>query len=154
MIDLDPRFEVARQLAAEQQALRFAREQALPQLPRDVEKPAPLPTTSQVQEIGRGGLTGSRQLGRNFEAMLRERPRTYEDAPPELTEQPAETQRQPELPMFVPRSLDDVAPWNPRAPRVEVETGDVNLSERNRERALAQGLPASVTIRAAAEMYR
>lgn len=154
MIDLDPRFEVARQLAAEQQALRFAREQTLPQLPRDVAKPPSLPTTSQVQEIGRGGLTGSRQLGRNFEAMLRERPRTAEDAPPEVTEQPAETPRQPELPMFVPRSRDDVAPWNPRAPRLEADAGDLNLSEQNRQRALSQGLPASVTVRAAAEMYR
>jgi hypothetical protein len=154
LIDLDPRFEVARQLAAEQQALRFAREQALPRLPHDVAQAPPLPSTSQVQEIGRGGLIGSRQLGRNLEAMLRERPRTPHEHSVELSSSEPESAPARELPTFVPGTREEFVPWNPHARERQQDAGDLNLSEQNRQRALTQGAPASVTARAAAEMYR
>lgn len=60
-----------------------------------------------------------------------------------------------ELPVFVPRgSSVEESPWNPRAVVREQDPGDLNLSWQNRERAINQGLPTSLTARAAAEMYR
>lgn len=158
---IDPRYEVARQLAAEQQALRLQREQMRPVVRENDAPPPPKPST--IQEISRDGLIGSRRLGRNFEAMLRERPAFVpgDPVPDESAQAEPEAPAAP-LPVFqpyaraaepqplVPRSLNE----RPASLAHDPESPDLNLSEANRQRALEQGVPASQTVRAAAEIFR
>lgn len=156
MIDLDPRFEIARQLATEQQALRLQREQMRPVVRENDVPPPPKPST--IQEISRDGLIGSRRLGRNFEAMLRERPSFV---PGEQTQEPPAEPPSAPLPVFnpyargveqaplVPRSLNQ----QPASLAHDPNSPDLNLSNANRERALEQGAPFSATAKAAAELF-
>jgi hypothetical protein len=158
---VDPRYEVARQLAVEQQALRLQREQMRPLVRQNDAPPPPKPST--IQEISRDGLIGSRRLGRNFEAMLRERPAFVPgESVSEETAQPEQPVAPAPLPVFqpfargvepqalLPRSLNE----RPASLAQDPDSPDLNLSEANRQRALEQGVPASATVRAAAEIFR
>lgn len=180
MIDLDPRYDAARQLAAEQYALRAQRAQmaqqvrsneATPQLNNQQQPPVSeilgqVRLDRTVAEISRDGLIGSRRLGRNFEAMLRERPRLGGSAEEQAgvgdARQPQpQPQSQPLLPSLLvtasqPSDLPLFKPGSapPPRPAEDPNSPDLNLSEENRLRALQQGLPASATARAATEMFR
>lgn len=174
MIDRDPGFETSRQIAAEQYALRAQRAQMqqpvrASDVPSQVNAPAQpandvlgqVRVHRSIAEISRDGLIGSRRLGRNFEAMLREKPRVAEQQSPPENVDTAQQSPQPFLPSVLvspgesaPLPLFD--PNGRRNPRpIEDPNGtDVNLSPENRERALQQGLPASQTVRAATELFR
>lgn len=153
----DPRFEQARSLAAEQQAFRTFQTQ-----PSPFQEPAQTALRpAEAQEISRQGLISSRRLAREFGGMLRDKPKfTFfearsqapkvegtnpppQDVPPAFTEfipSPA-----PELPLFNPRA-------RARLDRENESSPDLNLSEENRQQALAQGLPATTTGRAAMDV--
>ncbi len=148
-----------RNLAAEQQALRIQREQ-LNTLPSQAQlqfKP------SEVQQFAAAGLVGSKRLAENLEGMLRDKPKfnffeATASAEPELAPSTVpESNNSAEPVSFVPGEIPLDLPLLDRRPRRAAEdpaSQDLNLSSQNRQQALTQGIPASQTARAAAEIFR
>ncbi|MFN8608984.1 MAG: hypothetical protein U0931_15730 [Vulcanimicrobiota bacterium] len=157
----DERWEQARDYAAQQQALRLAREQARDQSQPAAWQPSATPP-AEAQRIAAGGLVGAKRLARNMEGMLRDKPKFnffQASERPAQESAPAprpETQVTPEPLSFVPSPPRlELARVDSRPPRAAEDPAslDLNLSTRNRQDALNQGLPASQTVRAATAMY-
>ncbi|MBX3169500.1 MAG: hypothetical protein KF760_19015 [Candidatus Eremiobacteraeota bacterium] len=151
----DDRWEQARSLAAEQQALRLQREQTAHIQP-SVQAPAP----AEAQRLATAGIVGSKRLAENLEGMLRDKPKHHFFQP-----EAKASQKQPEaLPdsprsepaSFVPSEPPLELPLFDRRPRRAAEdphSQDLNLSPQSRQAALTQGMPSSQTIRAAAALF-
>lgn len=158
----DPRFEQARSLAAEQQALRTLRAQQSSNQPAPFQESAQTALRpSEAQEISRQGLISSRRLAREFGGMLRDKPKfTFFEARSQAPKVEGTKPPAPDLPQafteFIPSQVPQLPLFNPRArarlDREDENSLDLNLSEENRQRVLAQGLPGTTTGRAAMDV--
>lgn len=153
----DERWEQARSLAAEQQALRLQREQTQqPQLLGGPVANAP----AQVQRVAAAGIVGSKRLAENLEGMLRDKPKHHFFQPGVQASQ-NQAQPVPEPPRAEPASFIPSEPAldlplfvrPPRRAAEDPDSRDLNLSPQNRQAALTQGMPSSQTIRAAASLF-
>ena len=162
--DKDARMEQARAIAAEQQALRALRAQTAQQQPQFQDSAQTAPRPSEIQEISREGLIGSRRLAGDLEGMLRDKPKFFtptQDSANSLggagdsdgSSEAEETEFTPFRPGERPSDLPVFNP-GPRRPNQDENSQDLNLSQENRERAMTQGVPTSATGRAAMEMFR
>ncbi|MBT9583299.1 hypothetical protein IV102_08110 [bacterium] len=161
--DKDARLEQARAIAAEQQAMRVLRAQSAQQQPLFQDSAPTAPRPSEIREISREGLIGSRRLAGDLEGMLRDKPKFFTPAQDSANSvggagdssgtNEGEAQFNPfragerpsDLPVFNP---------GPRRPNQDENSRDLNLSQENRDRAMTQGVPTSATGRAAMEMFR
>ncbi len=152
----DERWEQARSLAAEQQALRLQREQVqFPTLAQQAPPPA------EAQRVAAAGMVGSKRMAENLEGMLRDKPKFHFFQPegtPAQAKAPQEVQPplRPEPASFIPSEPPLDLPLFDRRPRRaadDPQSRDLNLSAQNRQAALTQGMPSSQTIRAATALF-
>lgn len=161
----DPRLDLARSVAAEQQALRALRAQMAAQS-QALQSSDPGFQPAEVQEIAREGLISSRRLAQELGGMLQDRPhfnffqsRATEDAvtADSAAQRSDGESASPEFVAFQPSPQEDLPLFNPR-PRARPDrenpgSPDLNLSDENRQRALQQGTPSTASGRAALDLF-
>ena len=154
--------EYARSVVADQQAIRALRVQTAHTPVSSQEASRVMTRSDDVREISREGLIGSRRLGRNLEGMLKDKPKFFVPdlrVKPDLNFEPSNSSpvdAPPEFRAFVPGESSGLPVFKPgpRHPSRDVNSRDLNLSQENREKALTQAVPFSLTARAARNMFR